>query len=483
MNGMNQAHAHSDQPHDLSPQRLGYVSLILLLGALVPPIVLYNIGGSRLILPYLAVGVSLVLLFYPRTLFILFVLSTSLYLRAAAGPFMILPSDALGVLLLAAVMVEFLARGEVSISRTGLDWPFLALISATLVSIPFAHNVSMTFTPAVRIVFIYLMFRVSFRLARQFGIHRVLRVYIGLVTVLSAINAVRFLIGGGEERIFGPAWLTIETYTMTALPMAMAFIIWSKSRGERLAYGAAVIIIALALLATQSRAPQLAVFITLPVLAIMAVRKLQRSGVTVRWGRIGLIVVIPVALIAGLTLFAPTLLEGVFGRIEEFLVSLSNPQGTVALRVVLWTGAIKGFLTSPFTGIGIGNFRIIDQIVPEMKLEPVWYYIGGLSTHNVILQYLCETGIVGAAALLALTLKGLQMGYRCLTIPGDARSNQTSAAIFIGMFVFALTILYMRAWTWGQDGHVMAILFGLTAAWYAQSRESDGKRSDAAHSG
>ncbi len=455
----------------LDPQRLGYLSLIILLGALVPPVVLYFIGGSRLILPYLGIGTALVLLFYPRALFVLFVLSISLYLRAAAGPFMILPSDAIGGLLLLAVFIEFLARGETRVDHSGLDWPFLTLIGATLLSIPFAHNLSLTFTPAIRIILIYLMFRISYRLGRQFGVRRTLQLYILLVTALSAINAARFILVGGEQRIFGIAWLTIETFTMTALPMAMAFIIWSRDRRERLMYGVAAIIIALALLATQSRAPQLAVFVTLPVLAVFAVRKLRQTGVQVRWSRIALIVVIPAALVAGISFIAPTLLEGVFARIEEFLVSLSRPQGTVALRVVLWTGAIKGFLTSPVTGIGIGNFRVIDQIVPEMKLEPVWYYIGGLSTHNVVLQYLCETGIIGAAALLVLTIKGLMMGYRALKHRGDAAANQTSAAIFISMFVFALTILYMRAWTWGQDGHVMALLFGLTAAWYAQTSE------------
>jgi hypothetical protein len=33
----------------------------------------------------------------------------------------------------------------------------------------------------------------------------------------------------------------------------------------------------------------------------------------------------------------------------------------------------------------------------------------------------------------------------------------------------------MRAWTWSQEGHVMAILFGMTAAWHSQhaSRETE----------
>jgi hypothetical protein len=39
------------------------------------------------------------------------------------------------------------------------------------------------------------------------------------------------------------------------------------------------------------------------------------------------------------------------------------------------------------------------------------------------------------------------------------------------MIVFALSIFFMRAWTWAQEGYVMAMLFGMAAAWWAQHRQ------------
>ena len=47
-----------------------------------------------------------------------------------------------------------------------------------------------------------------------------------------------------------------------------------------------------------------------------------------------------------------------------------------------------------------------------------------------------------------------------------------SVALFIALFVFAVTLLYMRAWTWGEGGYIMALLFGLLAAWYQQTNRS-----------
>jgi hypothetical protein len=46
--------------------------------------------------------------------------------------------------------------------------------------------------------------------------------------------------------------------------------------------------------------------------------------------------------------------------------------------------------------------------------------------------------------------------------------TQVSGAIMIAMVVFALSIFFMRAWTWAQEGYVMAMLFGMAAAWWHQ---------------
>jgi uncharacterized membrane protein len=84
---------------------------------------------------------------------------------------------------------------------------------------------------------------------------------------------------------------------------------------------------------------------------------------------------------------------------------------------------------------------------------------------------LAETGLFGALSLLALALTGVRTGYRVFRARLSAADTQVSVALFIAMFVFAITLLYMRAWTWGEGGYIMALLFGLLAAWYQQTAQ------------
>ena len=56
-----------------------------------------------------------------------------------------------------------------------------------------------------------------------------------------------------------------------------------------------------------------------------------------------------------------------------------------------------------------------------------------------------------------LTLRGLRLGHKSFRQKLSQTDNATAAAIFIATIVFAHTIIYMRSWTWAQDGYVMAI--------------------------
>lgn len=59
-------------------------------------------------------------------------------------------------------------------------------------------------------------------------------------------------------------------------------------------------------------------------------------------------------------------------------------------RLVLYDLAIAQFMANPFTGIGWGNFSTLSVAV----------HSGGTSVHNVYLQLLCETGIIGLSCFL-----------------------------------------------------------------------------------
>lgn len=411
----------------------------------------------------------LLLTLMPRIAFWLFLLSLSFYVPQRMGTFFALhPFDLLMGILFLAMGLDFLLRGKVAISAAVFDLPFLALIFATIVSGLFAYNPSYSVVPIIRIVVIYLAFRAFFRFGHELSVRKIITSYIYLITLLSLLNIILMLASAGKVRIFGPAGAGFETFAMTALPMALAFLIWSQSKKERYLYGVISLVIGLGIVATQSRAPLLAVIIVTPILIYFAVAKARREN---DYGRVKTLQTILLLFTAfGILFFilSETLLAASLGRYESFIASMSKPGGTVALRLILWKNALRAFLDFPVTGIGTGNFRVVHQIYPDIQTIPLFILVKGKTAHNVILHYLAETGLVGAIALLTLALKGLLRSYRAFKTKLTAQDNQVSAALFIAMVVFCVTLLYMTAWTWGQNGYIMALLFGLTAAWHQQ---------------
>lgn len=435
---------------------------------MVPPLLLIVSPVAVLAYVYIAGLAGMILLVQPRLCFLVFVLCFSVHWGVQAGRFVLMPADMVLVLAALAAIMDFLLRGNEKIRISRFDLPFVALILATMLSIPMAYNPSLSITPAFRIIAIYVAFRLTFKMAVEIGVGRLLNWYVVLVTILAAINSVLFVLSGGHDRVFGSAWLTFETLAMTALPIAIAMLLWSGKLQTKLLLAFCIMTIAVGIFATQSRAPMLAVALAVPVVVVVASsRSRGMAGVRrirpMRW-------ILPPAILVAVVMMAfhETIFAASFERISLFIGSMVNPQGTIALRIVLWTGAIEAFLANPFLGIGIGNFRVVDQIVTDIRLTPVWYYIGGMSAHNVVLQYLAETGILGGFSIVFLAGRGLVSSYTTIYSVQKPDQIKISVAIFAGLLVFALTILFMRAWTWSLDGYVLAFLFGLAAAWQWQ---------------
>ena len=445
---------------------------LLLILAVLPAVSLFLLDRWLFAAAALVIPVAICLATMPKYTMYLFFLSVAVYLPYHLSGWAIHPFDLAFALFMAAIVLDFTLHAHTEIRRTGLDLAFLALIIAAGISAVFAYDYHYSFFGWARLVVMYFAFRAVFKMALDLSVRKVVLFYIYQVFALSLLNCGLFLITGGSQRIFGPAWLAFETFSMTALPMALAFFIWAADRRERLRFGVISLVILIAIFATQSRAPLLAVAIAIPTLMILAYYKIRREQSARAVRTLGRIITVGAIAGAVVVVFSGTLFLGSLERVSELIASITHPQGTVALRIVLWTAAIKGFLSSPITGVGIGNFKIIEEIVPEIHMQPVWYYISTMSAHNVVLQYLAETGILGTLALLVLAFTNLRMAWRSFRRRMTPAESQISAALFIASFVFCVTIFYMRAWTWGQGGYIMVILFAFNAAWHYRNRHA-----------
>jgi len=458
-----------------SPSALALLALTPV-GAAAAVSLLMLFNGRAMVAMVLAAGTLLALLvLVPRVSYYLFLASLSFWVpQRLTATFAVHPFDIMLAIVVAGVTLEFLLKSHGEIRPAHFDLLFLLLIAASLISATFAYRPTYSIVPLMRVAVIYLAFRVSYRFAQEIGVRRILLFYLVIVTLLSVYNFGTFLMHGGRIRIFGPAMLGYEPMSMTALPIALAFMFWSRRSVDRITYGIVCAAIALGIVATEARGPLLSVLISVPALIWFARRKARRekdyrtTGLVSLTGA-GLIAVILAAAIANTELLA-----GAYGRYQEFVASLRDPQGTVALRLILWKTALRTFLDHPIAGIGVGNFRIVHDIYPEQRLIPQYILVRGMSAHNVVLHYLAETGLIGTVPLLMLAISGLRTAYRTFKLKLSSGETQVSAALFIGLFVFVCSLFYMRAWTWGQGSYVMALLFGLVAAWYQQTGKRQG---------
>jgi len=447
---------------DLWSRHLWKTAALVLLAS-IPALYLLIIGRTLPAVAYVAIPFVVFLIASPKYSYCLFIALNFFYAPHYVSGFAVHPWDLAAFIFLAAVVISWLFKYSAVVDKTAFDYNMIALILATVLSAVFAHKASLSVIPTARIILLFAVFRAIYYLGGKIGPSRMLRYFILVFTLFSLNNSLEFFMGGGAFRIFGYSGIAFETFCMIGVPSSLAYAIWSQRKSSRVFYTFVFLINLGAAIATMSRGPLLTIAIAVPVLLYVSHRKARQSGFDYarNYVRSFVTALIPVLLLmvigSGYFLF-------VGERFEELVAD--QPTGTILLRLSLWKAAIDGFLLDPLTGIGIGNFRVIDALVPNLKFDAVRYYLVGMSFHNVFLQYLCETGLPGALAILFLGWNVYRTGKRTLNAVVSKADMPMVSALYISGFIFFITIFYMRAWTWGQEGYVLALVMGLLARAY-----------------
>lgn len=122
-----------------------------------------------------------------------------------------------------------------------------------------------------------------------------------------------------------------------------------------------------------------------------------------------------------------SIMPGFSGTIARF----ANIIGSTDLQTItnkryemLWLPAVYLFLESPFFGIGWGNFKY-------SFVRYFTYTANQNNAHNVYLQLLCETGVVGTVIILGAIILTLYKTMRCLNFwrKGRVKLNDSQVAV------------------------------------------------------
>ena len=119
-------------------------------------------------------------------------------------------------------------------------------------------------------------------------------------------------------------------------------------------------------------------------------------------------------------------------------LALTNPAGSDESRTMQWRAAIEGFKDRPLLGYGLEN----HNLVWSAHLDPRIYKIETDTfdrTHNQFLEVLATTGLVGAAAFLAIWAA---IGATMVTAYRAGRLSASAIAVLAGLQVAYATYLF-----------------------------------------
>ncbi len=193
-------------------------------------------------------------------------------------------------------------------------------------------------------------------------------------------------------------------------------------------------------------------------LSAVARHRARRAG-------LALAVAVPVLMIAGLALSE----RGFTGTISHQFDEFSEPkfdrqndparvlQTNAGNRYIWWEEAAGAFWDRPVVGYGAGSFPLVHRLYRENTIEV-------RQPHNVPLEFLSETGLIGAGlALGGLALLAMAAARTVLARP-PGRERGFAAALLVGAGAWGLHTLV--DWDWDIPGvTVPALIFlGVLAA-------------------
>jgi putative inorganic carbon (hco3(-)) transporter len=351
---------------------------------------------------------------------------------------------ALGALVL-QLATHTLAYGRPMV-RTLADWPLLGLSAMALLSLLVTARMDLTAPQVGR-----LLLGIGFYYALASWVQSALRLQLvhlgfaatGLALALGALISVDWF--GRQKLFFVPAELTARLTRLTAdsvnpnvmagylallLPIVLGPLLF---QGRRMGWlrlgGLSMVLLAMlaVLLLTQSRAGLMAAGLGLVAL----------SALRWRW-------FMALSLLGG-GLAALALALGGAPLVLEFL-GANVALGGLAQRQEIWSRAWMMIQDFSFTGIGMGSFAFVTDLLYPLFLSPP----GIPHAHNLLLQVAVDLGVPGLVAYLASLVLVLVMAWQARR---RLAANTELAGLAAGIIAAQVVLVahgIFDAVTWGM---------------------------------
>jgi O-antigen ligase len=298
----------------------------------------------------------------------------------------------------------------------------------------------------------------------RISIRNIIALFVLTADLNSLYSLMEFLGAGGAIRAFGLAGRGYGDHVMLAFVFSSVYYLWTDDLRGRIFWGVSALIMVGALAATQTRASAITAGWALIVIIILAIRygrrircRIPRKSLTAA--------ILLLLLIFPILVFYTPVFEGIMYRFGRIGLQAS---GTILLRISLWKAALAAFASNPLLGIGAGNFPMVYNWVPNVRFDPIFFFVSGLSAHAVIFTALAETGLLGFLSMYYFFGRAVKTAYRNIkgaTIRSDMAATH---CLFIAALAVLGSSIYAGSWFWGSNSYHMVIVFGLIASFRHQ---------------
>ena len=240
---------------------------------------------------------------------------------------------------------------------------------------------------------------------------------------------------GGRSGILSSGIFTYSGFTgCFLLPGLFAFLVSYRNKRKNAYFWAIVALFSISLLLINKRGFILDIAISLFV--VFLVSRQSEGRIKLRLNRV-LIVLVSILIIIGVLFAMYMSIPLVRQSVNNILDKFADDDGTLSGRAQLYDLALRLFRQHPIVGIGWGNFREQSMHVYNSLSTKTF------ETHNVYLQLLCETGILGLAAfLITITWMMVYTIRRFMRINAEDRDSNAALALRLSMYLQLFFITY-----------------------------------------
>lgn len=194
-----------------------------------------------------------------------------------------------------------------------------------------------------------------------------------------------------------------------------------------------------ALFFTYSRNSLISAFLGVLAMIFVYSWKIKKLRIFLRYGFVVFVFVIIAVIIS----------KFLFEDVYERVVSIFSPYEDLSFQVRLhyWSNSLKTFFENPVLGVGISQFIYMP------------YAFLVLIPHNLYIQLLLETGIVGFVAFFLFTGYVLRSLFACVKIKEESKYSWMAMGLIGSWVAFLNHNLLDSSWTTINHNEEMKILF------------------------